>query len=226
MFLCSNVLMITMSDFEKAKQEQETRRELWRQRQRDRREKIKPGPLEKLARKEYQRKLKPQTPVQALRRAAGEIREGHEGAEAVSRKPARILARLRAQRLQELRERRSREQKGNGKAEEAKEKIKKSQETAKRLKNIYRIINGTSAITLVGIIVTLLVMNAQLIFGNLLKLKIIPKLSFPEILIILFIDFVAFIAFLVIILLLIAVVAIIMKDPIIKFIADFFNLSI
>jgi len=215
-----------MSDFEKSKQEQEKRRELWRQQQKARTEETRPSGLEKLARKEYQRRLKPQTPMQALRGATEEIKEGHDrGTETVSRKPARILARLRAQRLQELREKRSREQKGD-KAKEAKEKIEETKKAAQRLKTIYRVINGTAAVTLVGIIITFLVMNAQLIFGNLLKVKVIPALSKIEIFIILFIDFVVFMAFLVIILLLIATVAIMMENPIIKFIVDFFNLSI
>ncbi|OQX71743.1 hypothetical protein B6D52_00525 [Candidatus Parcubacteria bacterium 4484_255] len=201
--------MITMSDFEKAKQEQEIRRELWRQQQRARMQKRLPGDLS------------------INRQNNKQDKEGAEDEQepVIGRSFRAIAARLRQQKLEELKKKKE-EQKGEGKAEEVKEKIKKIQETAKRLKNIYRIINGTSATTLVGIIVTFLVMNAQLIFGNLLKLKIIPKLSFPEILIILFIDFVVFIAFLVIILLLIAVVAIIMENPIIKFIADFFNLSI
>jgi len=215
-----------MSDFDKAKQEQEKRRELWHEQQKDRREETKPNNLEKLARKEYQRRLKPQTPVQALRRATKEIGRGSRDTEAVSQKPARILARLRAQRLQELREKRSREQKVGGKVEEAKKKAEEIKEAAKRLKNIYRIINGTAAVTLVGLIITFLVMNAQLVFGNLLKLKVVPALSKIEIFIVLFVDFVVFMIFLLTILLLIAAVAIIMENPIIKFIADFFNLSI
>ncbi len=214
------------TDFEKSKQEQEKRRELWHEQQKDRREETKPNNLEKLARKEYQRRLKPQTPVQALRRATKEIGRGSGDTEAVSQKPARILARLRAQRLQELREKRSREQKGGGKVEEAKEKIEETKKAAKRLKMIYRVINGTAAVTLVGLIITFLVMNAQLIFGNLLKSKIVPALSKIEIFIILFIDFAVFIALLLTLLPLIATVAIMMESPIIKFIADFFNLSI
>jgi len=216
-----------MSDFEKAKQEQETRRKLWRERQKDRRRKmIKPKRLEKFAREEFQSRLKPQTLVQPLRTASGEIKEADKSAQTFSLRPTRILARLRAQRLRELREKRSREQKAKVKAGGAEEKVKNAQESVKRLKNIYRIINGTSAATLVGVIVTFLVMNAQLIFGNGLKLKIIPKLSFPEILIILFINFILFIAVIVIILLLTTVVAIITGNPAIKFMVSLFGLSI
>jgi len=78
----------------------------------------------------------------------------------------------------------------------------------------------------VGLIITFLVMNAQFILGNLLKSKIVPALSKIEIFIILFIDFVIFVAFLSTLLPIIAIVAIMMENPIIKFIADFFNLSI
>lgn len=208
-------------DFDRAKEEQEKRRELWRQQQKDRRQEIKPKPLEKFARKEYQRRLKPQTPVQALRRATEEIGEGRKGTEEEGyRKTARILARLRAQRLQELREKRSRGQKKGGEAEEGvgqvKEEIEEAKNAAERLRTIYRIINGTTAVTLVGLIITFSVMNAQLLFGNLLKLKIIPKLSFPEILIVLFINFIIFIALVVLLLLICTIIAIITENPIVQ----------
>jgi len=68
-------------------------------------------------------------------------------------------------------------------AKEMASKVEKSQKAISRLKNIYRLVNGFSAATLVGVIVTFLVMNAQLIFGNLFKVKFVPKLSIVEILI-------------------------------------------
>ena len=49
-----------------------------------------------------------------------------------------------------------------------------------KFKRIYQIINGGSALTVVGIIVSFLVMNLQLIFGNLLKIKIVPPLGMIE----------------------------------------------
>ncbi|GAI06098.1 unnamed protein product [marine sediment metagenome] len=81
-------------------------------------------------------------------------------------------------------------------------------ETIKRLRNIYRIINGASAITLVGLIVTFVMMNGQLILGNLLKSKRVPSLSLPEIIIVFILDLI----FLVIILLVITVVVLIIES--------------
>jgi len=67
------------------------------------------------------------------------------------------------------------------------EKIEKTEETLKKLKLIYRAINGTSAASVWGIIITYLVMNLQLFFGNMMKVRKmtglpIPELSWPEIL--------------------------------------------
>lgn len=61
-------------------------------------------------------------------------------------------------------------------------------QTTKHLKNVYRIINGASAISFFGLIITLFTMNLQLLVGNLLGLKFIPKLSLFEIIIIFFLD--------------------------------------
>jgi len=61
------------------------------------------------------------------------------------------------------------------------DKVKGTQEKLKKAKNIYRIINGTSAITFVGLIVTFFVMNTQFSAGNVFKSKFIPKLDWWEI---------------------------------------------
>ena len=69
----------------------------------------------------------------------------------------------------------------------------------KKLKMIYRIINGTSAITVVGLIITFLVMNAQLILGNILKVKFVPPLGMIEKIIVIPLDiFIVFIFLLII----------------------------
>ena len=47
----------------------------------------------------------------------------------------------------------------------------------KRLQRMYRFINGTLAVTPGGIILVVFIMNAQLIFGNLIKVKWVPKLE-------------------------------------------------
>jgi len=83
---------------------------------------------------------------------------------------------------------------------EAAAKVRECRAGMNRLRNIYRIINGASGITLVGLIITFLVMNTQLFLGNIMKLKFIPGLSLPEILILLVVDFVVVIAILIIIL--------------------------
>lgn len=69
------------------------------------------------------------------------------------------------------------------------EGIDEDVKTVDRLRNIYRIINGTAALSVIGIIITFLVMNGQLIFGNLFKVKFIPALSLIEIFILGLIDF-------------------------------------
>ncbi len=196
------------TDFEKAKQEQETRRNLWRQQQQARMQKRLPEDLSVNHQDDRQQRKDTENEQERI----------------TGRSFSAITNRLRKQKLEELK--RNKEQKGGSKAEEAKEKIEETKRTAKRLKTIYRVINGTAAVTLVGLIITFLVMNAQFILGNLLKSKIVPALSKIEIFIILFIDFVIFVAFLSTLLPIIAIVAIMMENPIIKFIADFFNLSI
>lgn len=76
----------------------------------------------------------------------------------------------------------------------------------KKLKQIYRIINGTSALTLWGIIVTFLVMNTQLVFANMSPIAALfkiplPKLDLWEIGLLMLVDLVigAFIFFLIIV---------------------------
>ena len=69
------------------------------------------------------------------------------------------------------------------------EKVDKAKSDMERLKKIYQVINGASAITVVGVIITFLVMNAQLILGNLMKIKFVPPLGKIEIMIIIFLDF-------------------------------------
>lgn len=82
----------------------------------------------------------------------------------------------------------------------------------KRIRNIYRIINGASAITLVGLIVTFVVMNGQLILGNLFKFKRVPVLSLGEIIIVSVLDLILLSIFLLFIVYFSIMVAAI-KDP-------------
>lgn len=59
----------------------------------------------------------------------------------------------------------------------------------KRIQRVVRIINMICAGTGVGLIITFLIMNAQLIFGNGMGIPMVPKLEGPELLIVLLLDF-------------------------------------
>lgn len=108
--------------------------------------------------------------------------------EQVSRSPAAIMARLRAERAKEaLADKEALVSALPG--GEVAAKIQEAQKAVKRLQNIYRIINGAATLTLWGIILTFIIMNLQLILGNLFKAKLIPALSWPEKFILLTIDF-------------------------------------
>lgn len=72
----------------------------------------------------------------------------------------------------------------------------------KKLKtNIYRIFNVASGITIVGLIITFFIMNAQFLLGNLMRIKFIPELTWWEILLLLLVDFAIGLILLIIILL-------------------------
>ena len=90
--------------------------------------------------------------------------------------------------------------------------IKKTDDVVQHLRKIYRIINGASAVTLVGLIVTVVVMNGQLILGNLFKFKRVPSLSLIEIIIIGVLDLLT-LAFLLIILLFFVIIVAVVEDP-------------
>jgi len=187
------------TDFNKAKQEQETRRKLWRQQQQARMQARLPEDLSTNGPKEKQQE-----------NSAKDSQGSPTG-----RSFNAITARLKKQKLKE-----SKKDKGKqgikGKIEEVKKKKKEIEEAAKALKNIYRIINGTAAVSLVGLIITFLVMNAQFIFGNLLKLKVIPELSKVETFLVLFIDFVIFMLLIILIWLICLIVAISAQHPVVK----------
>ncbi len=54
----------------------------------------------------------------------------------------------------------------------------------KRIQRVVRIINMICAGTGVGLIITFLLMNAQLVFGNGLNFPMVPKLEGPELIIV------------------------------------------
>lgn len=201
-----------MPDYlEKARLEQEKKRELWQQQQRARMsQKLKERPLPLGGSKREEEKGKEQEEGQG-----DEERQGQETSFGAA------MARVReAQRKKNLQKE---ESKDGGSVEGKTEEVQKS---LKSLKNIYRIINGTSAVTVVGIIITFLVMNAQLFFGNLLKIDKIPALSFWELLLVLLVDFILILTILTALVFIIATVGLILEHPLIKFLTDTFNISI
>ncbi len=113
---------------------------------------------------------------------ANQSERGEENGEALSRSPRAIAARLRAQKTKEQAEASQASAKGGTAT------VKQTQETIKRLKTLYRVINGAAGISLVGLVVTVVVMNGQMILGNLFKFKLVPALSLPEIIIVCFLD--------------------------------------
>lgn len=162
---------LEQSQFEQARKEQEMRRQ-----------------LEERHRAELRRMEEEKAAEEVRQIQAGEREEGEE----VSQSPRAIMARLRAARIAEI-------AKAGGEGEEgALAQARRLEAGIKRLQNIYRMVNGASAVTLVGLIITFLVMNAQLIFGNLLKVRFVPPLSLPEIIILLVVDLVVGLAILVV----------------------------
>jgi hypothetical protein len=201
-----------MSDhLEKARLEQEKKRELWQEQQRARMsQKLKEEPLSLGGGKREEEKGKEQEEEQG-----DEERQGQETSFASA------MARIRkAQGKKNIQKEESKDEGSvEGKTEEA-------QKSLKNLKNIYRIINGTSAVTVVGIIITFLVMNAQLFFGNFLKVDKVPSLSFPELLLVLLVDFILFLMLVTFLVLIIAIVGLIAEHPLMKFLLETFGLSI
>jgi len=116
--------------------------------------------------------------------------------EEFSRSPGAIAQRLR---MLQARERIAQKRKEESASIKAPSQMQGIESQMKRLKTIYRIINGTSAVTVVGLIITFFVMNAQLILGNILKVKFVPPLGMIEKIIIIPLDIFMVFIFLVII---------------------------
>lgn len=66
--------------------------------------------------------------------------------------------------------------------------------TMKHLQTIYRVVNGASAVTVVGLILTFLILNLQLILGNFFHLRFIPKLGKAELVLTIALDLLGVIA--------------------------------
>jgi hypothetical protein len=199
-----------MSDYlEKARLEQEKKRELWRQQQKAR---MAQNLEEKSS---FSKGNDEEEKGEAKKDVEEEMEQGREVSFASA------LARVR-----EAKRKETAQKKKISQGESVGGKIKESQKSLKDLKNIYRIINGASAVTVVGIIITFLVMNTQLVFGNIFKIGRIPPLSFSEIMIVLLVDFILFLAIVILLVFIIAIVGIILEQPFVKFLIDIFNISI
>ncbi len=75
--------------------------------------------------------------------------------------------------------------------------LKSMQDTIKHLQNVYRVINGASAATIWGLILTFIIMNCQLFLGNGLRIPKIPKLNGVEMGLLALVDFIILMAALV-----------------------------
>jgi len=153
-------------EIRKGKQELEQKRKLWREQQRAR-----------LSKNNLLDNIKTEDQQDESEMGSKKTEEDSQ-----SRTPRAIAGRLRAF---QKKERDIKQKQGIGGQVQ---KVKNIEETTKRLKNIYRIVNGASAASFFGIIITFFVMNLQLLVGNLLGAKLVPKLSFFEIIIIVFLD--------------------------------------
>jgi len=175
-----------IDEIEKGRQEQEQKRKLWNEQQKAR---LVGNSSGKANMGDAQTKSKAEAKTDQKQ---GNLDEREEKMPQ-GRSPRAIAARLRAN---QARESATKQKIAKSSKNQASAKAEEIQKITKGLKNTYRVINGSCAITLFGLVVTWLVMNAQLIFGNLLKATIIPKLSLFEIIIIFFIDFLIFIGLL------------------------------
>lgn len=68
----------------------------------------------------------------------------------------------------------------------------------KRAQRIVRLINLICAFSMVGIAITLIIMNAQFIFGNGMGVAFVPKLGNIEIMLLLFLNFLILIVILIV----------------------------
>ena len=118
-----------------------------------------------------------------------------ERAEAAEQTPEEMEAALRAEQLEAQNRESIDEGERGGKLEKiqkAQEQIQKIQKAAKAAKGGARTINLGSAATLIGLIITFILMNLQLLLGNLFGVKWVPKLEIWEIAIIGIIDLILF----------------------------------
>lgn len=77
-------------------------------------------------------------------------------------------------------------------AQEAAEKAETAVKGVKRAQNILKWVKIGTAVTVVGIIITIIIMNVQLFAGNIMKIRLVPELSPLEILIIAILDLIIF----------------------------------
>lgn len=113
-----------------------------------------------------------------------------------SEEPEEMEANFRAEQL-EAQNREATNQNEDGvleKAKKTKEQIEKIQKTMKAAKTGTRTVNFASAATIIGLIITFLLMNFQLIAGNIFGATWVPKLETWEIVLIGVVDFILWLA--------------------------------
>jgi hypothetical protein len=122
-----------------------------------------------------------------------------ERAEAVEEKPEEMEVALRAEQMEAQNQAtRAAEESKVQKAKAAMGQIQQIQKMAKSAQGTARVVNFGSSATIIGLIITFFLMNAQLIFGNFLGVKWVPKLEIWEIMIIGIVDLLLFLIILLI----------------------------
>lgn len=115
--------------------------------------------------------------------------------ESTSEEPEEMEAELRAEQLAAQNREAMDEGEQGGKLEKiqkAQEQIQKIQKTMKAAKGGARTVNFGSAATLIGLVITFILMNAQLLLGNLFGVSWVPKLEVWEIVLVGVLDLLVF----------------------------------
>lgn len=136
-----------------------------------------------------QQKARLETPLRESfidKTPSSEVTQPESAETTAGRGPAKIANRLQADRVRKA-DKKSQAATGSSKAF-ASGNIDMA--AIKRIRNIWRVVNISSGVTLVGLIVPFFSMNGFLILGNLFKFKRVPSLSIIEIIIIIIFDFI------------------------------------
>jgi hypothetical protein len=118
----------------------------------------------------------------------------------LTEKPEEMEADIRAEQLEAQNlEAQAAESDEKNKAESAAEKIQQIQKIAKKAQTTTRTVNFTTAASIIGLAITFIVMNVQLLAGNVFGVKWIPKLEVWEIALVGVLDFILWLIIMVIV---------------------------